>query len=181
MIGVPVAACLAFTGVAAADHIAGTSCGRTQKCADHQYYPKLTLKDVQTAPKNRGATLVGRKDRSNQLLGYHGSDTLIGGDKSDVLWADHVGTGQPASQFDRITGGDGTDFIYSSKGTNAIDAGPGNDVVKIRYGRGTLDCGPGRDIINLPRSRDKKWKIVNCEKIDRKTEKARGGGLKPLP
>ena len=140
----------------------------------------MTLDDVQKAPQWSGATLRGKPNNSDELLGWHGSDTLYGLDLADVLWADHVGTGQPTTQWDRIYGGAGNDFIYSSRGRNTIDAGPGNDAIKIRYGRGVLDCGPGRDIYNVPRSRKGRWKIRNCEKVDYRTERERGGGVQPL-
>lgn len=168
------------TGVAVADHIEGTSCNNTKKCADHKYWPKMTLDDVKTASPS-GSTLRGSKTRSNELLGWHGSDKIYGGNKADVLWADHVGTGQPTSQWDRIWGEDGDDFIYSARGRNTIYGGAGNDAIKIRYGRGLVDCGPGRDVIGVPKSRKKNWTIRNCEVIDTKTEAQRGGGLKPLP
>ncbi len=177
---VPALASLTLVGGAAADHIEGTSCGTSATCADHQYWPKMTLDDVQKANPGGVNTLRGRKDRANELLGWHGSDTIYGGDRSDVLWADHVGTDQPRTQVDRIYGGGGTDFIFSARGKNTIYAGPGNDVVKIRYGTGFLDCGPGRDVINLPRTKQKNWKFIHCEKIDRLNETQRGGALKPL-
>jgi Ca2+-binding RTX toxin-like protein len=172
---------LSIGSVAGADHIEGTSCGTTAKCADHDGWPKMTLDDVQTAAMNRGTILRGKPNNSDELLGWHGSDRLYGYDLADVLWADHQGTGQPTTQWDRIYGGAGNDFIYSSRGRNTIDAGPGNDAIKIRYGRGVLDCGPGRDIYNVPRSRKSRWKIRNCEKVDYRTEAERGRGLMPLP
>ena len=166
--------------VAVADHIEGSSCGTTAKCADHDGWPKMTRDDLQKA-EVRGTTLRGKPNNSDELLGWHGSDRLYGYDLADVLWGDHQATGQPTTQWDRIYGGAGNDFIYSSRGRNTIDAGPGNDAIKIRYGRGVLDCGPGRDIYNVPRSRKSRWKIRNCEKVDYRTEAQRGGGLKPLP
>ncbi|MDP1848118.1 MAG: hypothetical protein Q8K79_10035 [Solirubrobacteraceae bacterium] len=171
---------LSLASVAAADHIEGTSCGTSAKCADHDGWPRMTLDDVQTAAQSRGTTLRGKPDNSDELLGWHGSDTLWGYGRADVLWGDHIGTGQPTTQWDRIYGGPGNDFIYSSRGRNTIDAGPGNDAIKIRYGRGVLNCGPGRDVYNVPRSRKSRWKIRNCEKVDYRTEAQRGGGLKPL-
>lgn len=175
-----VATLTACASVAVADHIEGTSCGTDIKCASHDGWPRMTLDDVQTAHKWRGTTLRGKPSNSDELLGWHGSDRLYGYDRSDVLWGDHVGSGQPSSQWDRIHGGAGDDFIYSSRGRNTIYGGPGNDAIKIRYGRGFLDCGPGRDVYNVPRRRKHRWRIRNCEKVDYRTEAARGGGLKPL-
>ena len=79
-----------------------------------------------------------------------------------------------------IYGGDGTDFIYGSHGHNTIYAGAGNDVISVHYGRGVVDCGPGRDIYHVARSRRKKYRFRNCEKVDYRPESVRGGPLKPL-
>ena len=169
-----------YASVAVADHIEGTSCGTRIACASHGGWPRMTSDDVQKADPSRGSTLRGKPNNSDELLSWHGSDRLYGLDLADVLWGDHVGTGQPTTQWDRIYGGPGDDFIYSSRGRNTIDAGPDNDAIKIRYGRGVLDCGAGRDIYNVPRSRKRRWKIRNCEKVDYRTEAQRGGGVQPL-
>ena len=113
----------------------------------------MTNGDVQTAPQNRGATLRGKPGHSDELLGWHGSDHLYGGD----------------------------DFIYSARGRNTIYGGPGNDAIKARYGRGVVNCGPGRDIVHVPRSRRNNWTFKNCEKYEFRSEAVTGHGLKPLP
>ena len=170
-----------FGSVSQANHIIGTSCGSAAACAGHEYWPKMTNGDVQTAPQNRGATLRGKPGNSDELLGWHGSDHLYGGDKADVLWADHVVAGQPTTQWDRIWGDEGDDFIYSARGRNTIYGGPGNDAIKARYGRGVVNCGPGRDIGHVPRSRRNNWTFKNCEKYEFRSEAVTGHGLKPLP
>lgn len=182
---VPLAPLLAIVGFATAsqaNHIIGTSCGESAKCAGHEFWPKMTLNDVQKTPETGTNSLRGKPGKHNdELLGWHGSDTLIGGDGDDVLWADHIGTNQPKSQVDVLSGGPGSDFIYSAAGRNTITGGPGNDAIKARYGKGTVDCGPGRDIIHIPRSRKKNWKFTNCERYEYRSESATGRGLKPLP
>ena len=62
-----------------------------------------------------------------------------------------------------------------------INAGAGNDAISVHYGRGIVDCGPGRDIYHVAKSRKKGYKFRNCEKVDYRSEKERGGGLEPLP
>ena len=88
--------------------------------------------------------------------------------------------GQPASQRDRIFGGAGRDFIYASHGHNRIYAGSGNDAISAHFGRGLIDCGPGRDIYHVARSRRHRYRVRNCERVDYRSERQRGGGLKPL-
>ena len=143
---------------------------------DHRYWPRID--GVHKQAHTRSATFEGT-DRSDELLGGHGSDRLRGHAGSDVLWGDHKPGGQPTSQRDRLYGGAGTDFIYGSHGRNRIYGGRGNDVISAHYGRGTIDCGPGRDIYHVPRSLKRRYRVRNCEKVDRRPE-SRRGPLKPL-
>ena len=172
---VAVLALLCLLPTARASHIPGRPC---TGCASHEHWPTI---DGKIAKANgRAVTFVGTP-RSDELLGHHGSDVLRGRGRSDVLWGDHDPDGQPESQRDRIYGGGGSDFIYASHGHNRIYGGAGNDAISAHYGRGRIDCGPGRDIYHVPISRKKAYRVVNCEKVDRRSEKDRGGGLKPLP
>ena len=180
-VGLGLAVSLLGAPAGLANHIAGTPCNNTTvKCAGHEFWPRMTLADVQKAKQHQGTTLRGKPNKSNELLGWHGSDYLYGTNKADVLWADHIGLGQPTGQWDRIWGGAGNDFIYSARGRNTLYGGPGNDAIKARYGRGLVDCGPGRDIVHVPKSRKKNWTFVNCEKYEYRTESAVGHGIKPL-
>ena len=167
--------------VAVANHIASSPCRVASKCAGHEFWPSLTIEDVQKAGKYAGTTLRSRPGSSGELLGWHGSDTLHGGARADVLWADHVGTGQPRGQHDRLYGGAGGDFLYSARGRNTLSGGSGNDAIKARYGRGVVYCGPGRDIVHLPKSRRKNWTFASCEVFEYRSESRVGRGLKPLP
>ena len=135
---------------------------------------------IKKANNGKSSRLVGTR-RSDELLGHHGSDTLSGRGRSDILWGDHDGQNQPSSQVDLIYGGGGNDFIYGSHGRNVIYGGRGNDAISVHYGRGVVDCGPGRDIYHVARTRKKGYKFKNCEKVDYRSERQRGGGLKPLP
>lgn len=181
----PAIAAVALSGVATttsrANHFPGP-CTQKKACAGHEYWPKMTPADVFRADRFGGGVLRGRPDRTDELLGWHGSDTLLGESGDDVLWGDHDNRGKvPTTQVDKLYGGDGDDFLYSSVGRNTLSGGAGNDAIKARYGRGTLDCGPGRDIVHLPKSRLRNWTIKNCEKFEYRSESAVGHGLKTLP
>ena len=145
---------------AVADHIPGRPCS---DCASHEHWPTIHGRIVK-ANNGQARTFHGT-DRSDELLGHHGSDRLYGRGSSDVLWGDwQGGATQPTSQRDRIYGG------------------PGNDAISVHFGRGFVDCGPGRDIYHVAKSRRKAYKFRNCEKVDYRSESARGGhGLSPLP
>lgn len=176
-----VLATITYASVSQANHFANSPCATASACAGHEFWPSMTFDDVQKTPIYNGGTLRGKPDNSDELLGWHGSDTLYGGDKADVLWADHVGTGQPTTQRDQLYGGLGNDYIYSARGRNTIEGGPGNDAIKARYGRGTVNCGPGRDIVHLPKKRRRNWTFISCEKFEYRSESAVGRGLKTLP
>lgn len=47
----------------------------------------------------------------------------------------------------------------------------------MHYGLGRVDCGPGRDIYHVARSRKRKYKFIDCEKVDYRPEAVRGGPL----
>ena len=159
-----------------ANHLPGHSCSG---CASHEEWPTVNGK-FQKANGSRDARYVGTR-RNDELLGHHGSDVLSGRGGSDILWGDHDPAGQPASQNDLILGGAGNDFIYGSHGRNVIKGGAGNDAISVHYGRGEVDCGPGRDIYHVARTRKKGYRFTNCEKVDYRSERQRGGGLRPLP
>ena len=160
-----------------ANHIPGHSCSG---CASHEEWPRISGK-FKKATGGHSRRYIGGP-RNDELLGHHGSDVLSGRDGSDVLWGDHDPNGQPSSQHDLIQGGAGNDFIYGSHGYNAVKGGAGNDAISVHYGRGVVDCGPGRDIYHVPKSRKRGYKFRNCEKVDYRSERQRGGhGLKPLP
>ena len=166
-------ATLAVAAVAGATH---TPHGCTD-CASHKYWPKI---DGVVKRAQGGGVIYTGTSRSDELLGHHGSDTLRGGDASDILWGDWDPSGQPATQKDVMYGGAGSDFIYGSHGANTIFGGAGNDAISVHYGRGLVDCGPGRDIYHVARSRRKGYRFRNCEKVDYRPESVRGGPLKPL-
>lgn len=144
---------------------------------DQSQWPKINGK-FKKAPVNKSVNYKGGKD-NDELLGAHGNDVLSGRGGSDVLWGDFSPSGQPTSQTDTIYGGAGNDFIYGSHGRNRIYGGAGNDAISAHYGRGVIDCGPGRDIYHVPKSLKRRYKVRNCEKVDRRPESQRGG-LKPL-
>ncbi|MDQ3740428.1 MAG: hypothetical protein M3320_05510 [Actinomycetota bacterium] len=172
------AAAIPAAGIAVGDHVIGLPPCPT--CASHDEWPRILAENAKRTDKEGTTTLVGTAV-SDQLMGHHTSDTLRGEGGSDVIWGDYDPNGQPASQVDKIWGGEGEDFIYGSHGRNVIRAGAGNDAISVHYGRGVVNCGAGRDIYHVARSRKSRYTFKNCEKVDYRTESQRGGGLRPLP
>jgi hypothetical protein len=109
-----------------------------------------------------GSHSFGGGALSDELLGHHGNDFIRGGRAADVIWGDWDPVGNTAAQRDRLSGGAGNDWIYTSHGTNSVRAGSGNDVVWAFYGRGTVDCGPGTDYVRKRYSNQ--YRFRNCER-----------------
>lgn len=133
----------------------------------HEGWPKID--GILKMHKQDESAAIRGTERSDELLGGHGNDTLYGREAADVLWGDYKPGGQPASQFDHIYGADGDDFIYASHGRNTIDGGPGKDTIRAHFGRGAIDCGPGQDTLFVSHKARKAYKIKNCETISYKT------------
>ena len=119
--------------------------------------------------RTAAGVVVTGKSGHNELLGGHGSDTLIAGPWGDVLWGDYKPSGQSTTQVDTIIGGAGKDHIYASHGTNNIQGGGGNDWIKAHFGRGTIDCGGGTDLLFISRKAQRRFVLRGCERISHKT------------
>jgi Ca2+-binding RTX toxin-like protein len=118
---------------------------------------------------DQSGTMRGRRTKHNELLGGHGSDTILAGDAGDVVWGDYKEGGQPATQVDRLYGGAGNDFIYASHGKNYIRTGGGSNVVHAHFGRGRVHCRSGADIVYLSHRSRPGYKLVGCRRISYKT------------
>jgi hypothetical protein len=133
--------------------------------ADHTGWPAAG--HHQGHPHNESGVMRGWRNVHNELLGGNGNDTIWAGGRGDVIWGDSHPYGQPIRQVDRLHGGPGNDWLYSSHGYNHIWTGAGYDHVALVYGHGVVDCnGPGLKVLvmrYLPRNRP--WKLVGCRRI----------------
>jgi hypothetical protein len=102
-------------------------------------------------------------DRNDELLGHHGSETLIGGPGDDILWGDWDPNNNNGRQRDLLRGNGGDDWIYPSHGTTKVIAGPGADHIWAYYGKGTIDCGPGQDTARVRMNHA--FKLKSCERV----------------
>jgi len=149
---------------------AGTSCraGRGRRTpggagvgkVSHRHWPAITGVYL-TFPSFGGGRLVGA-ERADELLGHHRSDWISGGGSRDVIWGDWDAAGNSTTQRDRLSGGAGSDFIYTSHGRNTVRGGPGDDFIWASHGQGTIDCGPGIDTVRL-RKHGSRYRLRNCE------------------
>lgn len=132
--------------------------------ASHAGWPPDECLEMDKGPAGASHTLAGMKDVHNWLLGGYGNDTIYAGDRGDVIWGDYHPEGQPESQIDRLHGGAGADWIYSSHGYNEIWTGAGSDHLALVYGHGVVYCnGAGLKTLvmrYLPENRP--WRLVGC-------------------
>jgi hypothetical protein len=109
-------------------------------------------------------TLVGEAHVHNWLLGGYGNDTIWAGDEGDVIWGDYQPSGQSEGERNRLHGGPGPDWIYSSHGYDEIWTGAGADHLALIYGHGVVHCDGGglKTMVMryLPENRD--WHLVGC-------------------
>ena len=136
--------------------------------ASHDGWPDTVT--YKSHPDDQNGVIRGT-NRSDELLGGHGNDTIYGRGAADVLWGDFKPCCQPGSQHDRLNGGGGNDFIYASHGANDINGGRGNDTIHAHYGRsGSIDCGSGNDLLFLSHRSKPHYRISNCERTTFKHE-----------
>jgi hypothetical protein len=132
--------------------------------ASHAGWPAKECLVMDKGPPGQNHTLVGEQDVHNWLLGGNGNDTIFAGARGDVIWGDYQPSGQPESQVDRLHGGAGADWIYSSHGFNEIWTGAGNDHLLLVYGHGIVYCdGAGLKTFvmdYLPQNRP--WTLMGC-------------------
>lgn len=117
----------------------------------------MVVEDSEQARFKRGGP------RNDELLGHHGSDTLLGAGGHDVIWGDWDPVRNNTRQRDVLAGGAGNDWLYPSHGRSIVRGGPGTDYVWAYYGKGTIDCGPGRDTARIRTTGA--FKTRNCERI----------------
>jgi hypothetical protein len=130
---------------------------------------RLEAPDV-TPPGNsrhgpdRGTTFHGTPGQATELLGGHGNDTLHGGGGNDVIWGDAIPNG-PSTQHDRLYGGTGNVFIYTSRGYNYVVSGPGHDVIHAEFGRGIIYCGRRDDIVYVKPQSRRSYHFHGCRRF----------------
>ena len=80
---------------------------------------------------------------SDELLGHHGSDTLLGAGGHDVIWGDWDPVRNNTRQRDLLDGGPGNDWLYPSHGRSVVK-GRARDRLRLgllRQGHDRLRAG----------------------------------------
>lgn len=112
--------------------------------------------------------LVGDEGVHNWLLGGYGNDTIIGGQRGDVIWGDYHPTGAPSDQTAVIHAGDGRNFIYANDTRNYVWTGTDPQTVVHAHNPGTggiIHCQSPGIVVYLSRVSERSFKLEGCHRI----------------
>jgi hypothetical protein len=141
--------------------------------ASHEGWPRINGVLLMNS-HDESRPLTGRPNAHNELLGGHGSDTIVAGQVGDVIWGDYKPCCQPTTQVDHLYGGPGRDHIYASHGINTIRTGGGRDVVHAHFGRGgEIHCESANVMLYISHRSRKRYRLYGCKRISYKTERMR--------
>jgi hypothetical protein len=129
--------------------------------------PKECLK-MDKGPAGQHHTIVGMRHVHNWLLGGYGSDTIIGGDKGDVIWGDYQDCCWPKHQTAIIHAGNGRNVIYANDTLNYVWTGKNPKTVVHAHANGisgVIHCGSSSQVIFLSVVSERHFKLDGCGRI----------------
>jgi hypothetical protein len=116
----------------------------------------------------RSHTLVGLNGVHNWLLGGYGNDTIVGGDRGDVIWADYHPGGQPRTQTATIRAGNGRNVIYANDTRNYVWTGANPRTVVHAHVSGiwgVIHCQSPGIVVYLSTVSQRHFKLDGCRHI----------------
>jgi hypothetical protein len=116
----------------------------------------------------RSHTLVGLNGVHNWLLGGYGDDTIIGGNRGDVIWADYHPSGQPRTQTATIRAGNGRNVIYANDTHNFVWTGTNARTVvhaHVSGIAGVIHCQSPGVVVYLSTVSQRHFKLDGCRRI----------------
>jgi hypothetical protein len=134
----------------------------------HAGWPRKECLKMDKGPAGRRHTIVGLNGVHNWLLGGYGDDTIIGGDRGDVIWGDYHPSGQTRPQTATILAGDGRNVIYANDTHNYVWTGTNPYTVVHAFVRGidgVIHCQSPRIVVYLSHSSRRHFKLDGCRRI----------------
>jgi hypothetical protein len=116
----------------------------------------------------RRHTIVGLNGVHNWLLGGYGNDTIIGGDRGDVIWGDYHPSGEPRSQTATIHAGDGRNVIYANDTLDYVWTGTNPYTVVHAHASGisgAIHCQSPYIVVYLSTVSERHFKLDGCRRI----------------
>ena len=131
-------------------------------------WPKKECLKIDKGPAGRKNTLVGLDGVHNWLLGGYGNDTIVGGNRGDVIWGDYQPSGEPRSQTAQIRAGNGRNVIYANDTHNYVWTGSNPYTVvhaHISGIDGVIHCGSRYIVVYLSTVSERHFKLDGCYRI----------------
>lgn len=129
--------------------------------------PDQCLK-MDKGPGGEKHTMVGLNGVHNWLLGGYGSDTIIGGNRGDVIWADYRPTGGPRFHTATIYAGNGHNVIYADDTRNYVWTGTNPHTVVHAHNAGTsgvIHCQSPGIVVYLSVVSQRDYTLHGCQHI----------------
>jgi hypothetical protein len=129
--------------------------------------PKECLK-MDKGPAGQRHTIVGMRHVHNWLLGGYGSDTIVGGERGDVIWGDYHPSGAPAHQTAIIHAGNGRNVIYANDTLNYVWTGTNPKTIVHAHASGisgVIHCGSSSQVIFLSSVSQRHFKLDGCGRV----------------
>jgi hypothetical protein len=130
-------------------------------------WPKKECLKMDKGQAGRGHTLVGLNGVHNWLLGGYGNDTIIGGDRGDVIWGDYHPSGAP-TQTVTIRAGNGRNVIYANDTHNYVWTGTNPYTVVHAHVAGIdgiIHCQSPYVVVYLSISSQRHFKLEGCHRV----------------
>jgi len=131
-------------------------------------WPAKECLKMDKGPAGRRHTLVGLDGVHNWLLGGYGNDTIIGGDRGDVIWGDYHPSGEPRSQTVWIRAGNGRSVIYANDTHNYVWTGTSPYTVVHAHNSGTsgdIHCQSPHIVVYLSTVSERYFHLDGCKRI----------------
>jgi hypothetical protein len=131
-------------------------------------WPAKECLKMDKGPAGRSHTIVGLNGVHNWLLGGYGNDTVIGGNRGDVIWGDYHPSAQPRSQTLTIHAGNGRNVIYANDTHNYVWTGANPYTVVHAHVSGIdgiIHCQSPYIVLYLSTVSERHFKLDGCHRI----------------
>ena len=131
-------------------------------------WPAKECLKMDKGPPGEHHTIVGEHGVHNWLLGGYGSDTILGGNIGDVIWADYHPSGEPKHQTAWIRAGNGRNVIYANDTVNYVWTGTNPKTVvhaHLTGISGVIHCQSPSIVVFLSTVSERHFALDGCHNI----------------
>jgi hypothetical protein len=139
-----------------------------QASTSHAGWPPYQHLVMDKGPAGKHNVLKGRPNLHNWLLGGYGNDTIVGGERGDVIWGDYHPSGQPRFQTAVIHAGNGRNVIYANDTRNYVWTGTDPHTVvhaHVSGISGVIHCQSPGIVVYLSTASQRHFTLDGCRHI----------------